>query len=439
MAASCAKIDIELVKDDIVDELRLLNIDAAINMNRYWEGYLFKNGDVYARWGRIGYESGRVLHKGGGRTKLEQLRRAKEKKGYTQQRTISGTAANGGKVQSVGQSQLKSIATQQIQGDAETKKLVAWLAEVNVHQITKNTQITFDASAGTFSTPLGLVTADGISDARDLLNDIAPLVVARNWNNKKFMQLVGDYLRIIPQNVGMRRGWHETMFAPSDALTKQSDILDALDVSLLSASTVKPTKASKGKQEQVFNVSLKTVDVNEFKRIDKKYKSDKGSHYDVRSYYPKKAWAIHITTVREAFEKKGRKLGNVKELWHGTSSSHLLSIMRQGLVVPPASSPHVTGRLYGSGCYFSDMSSKSLRYATGGWGKSATNRIFMLLANVAMGKSYSPSGYLSGSFRLPVGYDSCFAKGGVASVINNEMIVYHTCQCDLVYLVEFTK
>jgi len=58
----------------------------------------------------------------------------------------------------------------------------------------------------------------------------------------------------------------------------------------------------------------------------------------------------------------------------------------------------------------------------------------MFLADVAMGKYYTPS---SSGYGLPkAGYDSTWAKAGTC-VMNHEMIVYNVNQCNLTYLVEF--
>ena len=65
----------------------------------------------------------------------------------------------------------------------------------------------------------------------------------------------------------------------------------------------------------------------------------------------------------------------------------------------------------------------------------STRRIFMFLADVAMGKAYSPGGYWES---LPKrGYNSTFAKAKKSGVRNNEMIVYNTYQANLKYLIEF--
>jgi poly [ADP-ribose] polymerase len=92
--------------------------------------------------------------------------------------------------------------------------------------------------------------------------------------------------------------------------------------------------------------------------------------------------------------------------------------------------------MFGDGLYFSDQSTKALNYATNFWrGGGSTRRIFMFLADVAMGKAYTPSGW--GRDFPRKGYDSTFAKGGKSSVSNNEMIVYKTNQANLKYLIEF--
>ena len=136
-----------------------------------------------------------------------------------------------------------------------------------------------------------------------------------------------------------------------------------------------------------------------------------------------------------AFEFKD-DIGNVMQLWHGTKASNLLSIFRQGLVIPPSSSSHCTGRMYGDGLYFSCVSTKALNYATNFWGGGgSTNRTFMFLAEVAMGNPYIAGGGW-GSYPKS-GYDSTWAKGGQSGVINDEMIVYKLNQANLVYLVEF--
>ena len=111
--------------------------------------------------------------------------------------------------------------------------------------------------------------------------------------------------------------------------------------------------------------------------------------------------------------------------------------MKNGMIIPPANASHCTGRMFGSGLYFSDQSTKSLNYAYGWWSGTRDNNCYMFLSKVLMGKSYTPKGW-SGCNSIPKGYDSIFAKAGVSGVQNNEMIVMPNQVCPE-YLIEFEE
>jgi len=116
----------------------------------------------------------------------------------------------------------------------------------------------------------------------------------------------------------------------------------------------------------------------------------------------------------------------------------VLSILKQGLVVPPSNASHCCGRMFGDGVYFSDQSTKSLNYSYGYWDSGQRDQnCYMFLADVAMGNSYIPQGHSSRT--LPSKFNSIFAKGGVSGVTNNEMIVPSTNQCNLKFLVNFSS
>jgi poly [ADP-ribose] polymerase len=95
--------------------------------------------------------------------------------------------------------------------------------------------------------------------------------------------------------------------------------------------------------------------------------------------------------------------------------------------------------MFGNGTYFSDQSTKSLNYAYGYWGNGSRDEMcYMFLCDVAMGKSYTPLLWSAGLNLPKAGTDSTFARAGVSGVVNNEMIVYRTCQVNPTFLVEFT-
>jgi len=437
---------------------RLVCVDPADNNNKFYNAFVLADGTFASEHGRVS-ETNKIatnrwaLSEPEAIKKLEKETKKKmnykppKKQPYVRQRTIgsapASTAARQGKA--VSSSAVKSTAVQEISfgGNAQLRKLITWLADVNIHTITTNTNISYDAATGSFSTPLGPVTQDAIDDARGLLAIISTPVRKKKIDDQATMRIIGDYLQIIPQDVGMKRGWHHTLFGHTDSMQKQSDLLDSLAASIQTVAPAPKTKTA-AKAKRVFDVKLELVD--DKKTVDKirrKFKSDRGSHSDVASLDVKQVFTIQIASVKDAFEKDGRKLSNIKQLWHGCKASSLLSILKSGLLIFSSSASHATGQMWRSGTqngiYFSDQSTKSLRYATNAWGYGGNiDRTFMFLASVGCGKQHIPRSGDSWEYRMPAGYDSCFAKGGVSGVSNNEYVIYRPGQCNLDFLCEFT-
>jgi len=124
------------------------------------------------------------------------------------------------------------------------------------------------------------------------------------------------------------------------------------------------------------------------------------------------------------------------ELWHGTKVANLLSIFKSGLLMPKDTPGQTTGAMFGNGLYFSDQSTKSLNYCDGMYWNNSTkqDKIYIFLADVAMGNYEIPKGY--GSKKPKKGFDSFFAKKNTSGVRNNEMIVFNVNQIKLKYLLE---
>jgi poly [ADP-ribose] polymerase 2/3/4 len=420
----------------IVKTARLSMADVEANSNKFWYGYLHDDGTITSENGRVGVTKVANTVSANGEVAFDRLVKSKIKKGYKELKTVGeGVESGGGK--EVAQGDLKNIATKQIKTlKPELQKLIDRLVAANVHKITSSTNITYNDTTGLFSTPLGIVTLDAIQSARGLLVDISKHVELGHFDNKSVRGLVGEYLQLIPSNVGMKLDIKR--FLPDmQAIRQQNDLLDSLESSFNTFQT-QPKKDSKGKdvpEEKVFDVTLDLLDdAKEFGRIEKFYQSNAQSIHVSSRLKIVKIYKLEIAHMAEAF-KIGIKVGNVRELWHGTKKANLLSILKSGLKVSPPSTATIAGKMFGNGIYFSDQSTKSLNYAYGYWDGKYEKDCFMLLNDVAMGKEYTPSGP-SGS--LPkAGYDSTFAKAGQSGVGNNEMIVYNDNQVNIKYLVEF--
>ena len=164
-------------------------------------------------------------------------------------------------------------------------------------------------------------------------------------------------------------------------------------------------------------------------------------------------WGLYDSGATQ-WDKRKVELRHTRELWHGTSAGNVLSILRTGLICPPASASayNTTGRMFGDGIYFSDQSTKSLNYAIGSApgqrGRSAIGgNPMMFLADVVMGRECRSDATTYGSAlvtRSRTGtdskgrnFDSIFVLGGHCGVRNNEMIVWRTEQIKLTHLCEF--
>ncbi len=347
---------------------------------------------------------------------------------------------------------LAEVAKKQIiTNSPETERLIDYLVRVNAHTITAQTSLTYDTSRGTFSTPLGIVTQDAITEARQLLNEIGLLVHLRDYDSPKWPQVVNQYLRIIPQNMGMRRPDPRFLYPDQNAVVAQNNILDGLEASLQLVLSGSSGGDSAQKAEQVFECKLHLVENGQvIDRIRKMYRKTLSKmHYEASGYDVHRIFEVEIASMQRAFEIYGSKLDNIWELFHGTKAGNLLSILKGGYFIPPKSASYVTARNFGNGVYFSDISTKSLQYALGNApGQTRTGATYdvtyMLVNLVAMGKYYHPKSTSEARYLPKPGYDSSWAKGSIqhpsdhASVQNNEMIVYRVDQINPQFLIECT-
>ncbi|NEO83498.1 MAG: WGR domain-containing protein [Spirulina sp. SIO3F2] len=411
----------------------LIYVEVDENSNKVWKGFLWPDNTFEAQWGRVGkklqcktYQFSSLYM---AQLKFESMKRAKLRKGYTEAQVV--TEAN--VAVSLSNRELKAIAAKQIHHgrDPRAKLLIQYLVEQNIHQILSQTQITYNSTTGTFSTPLGCVTPSAIAQARDYLWRIA---CARRKTTDTFRQLVSQYLRLIPQDMGHKLD--AAVFHNKKEIRRQHDILDALDAA------VEVTLPKDAKQD-LFHCTINRVPGSTpdgrqtFRWIRKLYQSTLNPNHYAADYQLSRVYEVEIPSMAQAFEAKAEQLGNVKLHWHGTKAGNLLSILHKGLIIPPPSASHCTGRMFGNGIYGSVQSTKSLNYATNYWYDSGEDeqRIFMLLCDFALGKSYRPKTW-SRSFPVP-GYDSTVVEPGDANVMNQESIVYQVSQVSIRYLCEF--
>lgn len=433
----------------VKENAMLIFTDAKENNNKFYEIILNDDDSINTRWGRVGAE-GQKKNVSGGKYEFDRILRSKTAKGYVVSKTVGINITSGGQDKmALAETAKRDLVRADSSKDKNSSvliKLVDRLAEMNRHQImtASNGNIKIDET-GLITTPLGLVTASTITEARVFLNKMENFCTKKTFSSNDYINYLEEYLRLIPQKVPARRGWYETFFTDFSSLTAQNSLLDQLEGSLdiyksKEEEIRKKLNEKSPIQEKVFNTQLEIVSDQEIiNKINRFYLENKNDRHVSSHLKLKNVFELKNEQLQSRFETISKKVGNVKMLWHGTRAFNVLSILKGGLIIPKSGgSYHITGRMFGNGVYFSDQSTKSLNYSYGYWdGGSRDDNCFMFVADVAMGKEYVPSG--PGNNFPNKDYDSTFAKANKSGVMNNEMIVYDINQCNLRYLCEFGR
>ena len=387
----------------VIESKMYIAVDPKNNHNKFWKYERYdapisgtgkngkaETGDLKIMWGRVG-DTGESQLKPFNEKWLASKIREKTNKSdgpsYTEVAVVgeSGSGGNGNgnsNGKSFAKEEIKKLAVKEIAGGCPiTSALVKKLAEVNRHEIIaatggiENGGMDVDLETGIVRTALGVVTSDAVKEARKLLGVMTPYVKKRDTENTIFTNALGQYLRLVPQKVERTRGWYNYFID----INKQTDLLDRLETSVELAeqriadamtSAANGTDKPVAEKKAVFNVSLKLIDdaavVEKVKKLF--YGSVNRSHSSSR-LKPVRVYEVDIPSMKQSFEMDGRKVGNVKLLWHGTRMFNVLSILKRGFVLPSQlATAQVAGAMYGPGMYFSDQSTKSLNYSYGGCG-----------------------------------------------------------------------
>lgn len=413
---------------------KYISTDVSENKNRHWTIILEDNGDVVTKWARVGDSEQSKTFPNAGQKFFDRKIREKIKKGYHKIEIVGESTSP---EKSISGKSIVDLAINQIsKNDPNIEALIKFLAESNIHNITSNTTITYNKNTGLFSTPLGVVCQDNINKARKLLVEIVDnkKVEDRAQRKENFDRYVSEYLMLVPQKVG-RVLDSSALFPNIESVLKQNDILDSLQSSLdfICANPSKVDGNKQANEQKVFDVSINLVDSNELERIDRKYQSTRKSIHASSSLKVSKAYKIEVGFIKNRF-LDGEKM----ELWHGTSYKNILSILKSGLRICPPDSVSIAGKNFGNGIYFAIDSTKSLNYSQGYWSGSRNDRCFMFLANVNLGKYFTPKNTTRDN--PPTGYDSYWAKSGNSGrLIHDEIVVFDERRYDLTYLVEFSS
>jgi poly [ADP-ribose] polymerase len=440
--------------DVIEREEMLILVDGIDNHNKFYHATLFSTGAIKIHYGRVG-GSGAYSNQSGGPVAFERIIRGKMRKGYERTEVVTTTKAK----ETGDQSHLTEVAKTVLvgeHGNPELESLIERLVRINRHEIIEASGglIKVDADSGRMSTPLGLISLSSINDARRLIDKLEGLKVS----DADFLPALQNYLKLVPQKVPAKRGWYETFFDGADSYQKQRELLDQLADSIKFAEANKDAekKATTAdddiatKYERLFKYKVAVLDPesDEYKGIVKKYQDAKNAHHSWGYLKVKRIFTVSDEEGQKRFDEIAKEIGNVQQLWHGSRSFNILSILRRGLFVPPTTGGQyvIAGRMFGDGIYLSNDSTKSLGYSHGYWSGSRDNSCFMFLADVAMGSEYRTGRNYDKNYpryarteknKFGKPFNSINVRPGYGGVRNHEAIVWNTEQVNIKYLVEF--
>jgi len=285
----------------------------------------------------------------------------------------------------------------------------------------------------TYSVKANQVTRRQLEQAQLYINDLAQ--VGDNYDIQQVNDLLLKLYTVIPRYMRKVQDYLLPNISLNKLVEQEQDKLDAL------ASQV------------IEDISNNVEDCNE-KPVINSIASSLNITIDIVKDYPS-----NITYITKQLGNKIRALFKVdierhknkyynyleannkdissghRYLIHGTRCSSVIPIIEQGMKIRPSGNYHFSGKVYGDGIYFSEVTSKSLGYT------GYDNDKVLLIYKVYVGTPYIYKGWYTGNdFNLSFnelnkrGYDSTFVEAG-NGLLNSEIIIYKEEQCYLEYII----
>jgi predicted DNA-binding WGR domain protein len=404
----------------LIEKKHFVCTDLEKNSNKYWIIERFDDNSVKTSYGRVG-DSGQSTTKNFSstseaekffNTKVKEKSKIKSRRdAYTEIHILDDMVVTKSPTRHI-----SDLAAEQIETSSEdVRKLVRWFSDINIHNIVSSTSVSYNITEGCFRTPLGVVDQSCISNAKVLLNEISQFP---DKETKECLKKINLYLRYVPQDLGSshQKIQIKNVFGSGDLLQKQADILEGLEAAISSAKPSETNEVS----ERVFNTKLDIVkNEDEISKLKERFASH-CNYSRINGVY-----TVSIKDVVDRFVTHGLSVGNRTELWHATNPRNILSIFKSGLIIP---TKYSNGWNHGAGIYFSDRSSKSMKYLSKD-NRNGHSYGYMFVGDVALGNVY----YDEGNSSLDGRYNCRWAYKGQS---DSQIIVYNTGQVNLLYLLE---
>lgn len=306
---------------------------------------------------------------------------------------------------------------------------------------------TDDLVKKTYSVKADKVSRKQVDEAQAILDDLVKMDHKdENKINTRLIELYG----VIPRFMKDVRNHILPTLDIKKALTQEQDNLDAMSSQV---ATLEKAKAKAARAALKLGKSSKTeVSVPtyiEAMGIDMVEASDKGkkNFQDILDQLNKAknkvigVYEINKSAEEERFDTwlKKQKNTQTRFLIHGTRCTSVIPILREGLKIRPVGNFQFSGKVYGDGNYFSEITTKSLGYT------GHDNDQILLVYEVHTGNPFTYEGWYRGNkFGLNYkelssrGYDSTYVKAG-NGLRNSEIIAYREEQARIKYLIHIKR
>jgi len=284
----------------------------------------------------------------------------------------------------------------------------------------------YRASGQNISTYMSAGTVDALSQHQI---DLGRKQLAEMKRIGRNLQHIGYYYTLIPTNIGNTKREAD----PAKETQRLNAIVSSFDLAeeeerlnQLEAAIATHNIQTSGTLE-IPNAEIKLVDAGQYINITQNilYMQQKYSASGKRMFpKPNNIYEVRIKGEREGYS--GNQIGNVNYMFHGSSASNLLHILRSGLRKPAYAA---NGWRLGPGIYFAKDPLRAYQYA-----RSFEHLDFLLLCEVKLGKEFEERGEKSYN-TPPVGYNSVRGTHSFSGI--DEWTVYDSTQQTIRAVIEF--
>ena len=400
--------------------VKLIMITGEQNNNKFYE-MIYEGGSTFTvKYGRVEKTSTTITKSIGEWTSVY---REKVNKGYDDI------------------SEMVAVETTEVQQTTTTDGQYKEIAIASVKKfIDLMRSYTNDLVKKTYSVKADKVSPKQVEEAQKILDDLNQL---DSTDSKSINDKLLELYKIIPRCMSNVRSHLVPALDLSKALDQEQDNLDAmaLQVKMMQkaekAEKKKGSKKTKADDEPVLQTYTEAMGIS---MDDADLNGKKNFQYIIDQLKGRTIEGIFSVDKPEEnikFEDwlKDQSDKSTRYLIHGTRCTSVIPILREGLKIRPVGNFQFSGKAYGDGNYFSEVTNKSLNYT--GYDKDQ----ILLVYEVHTGNPFTYNGWYRGnSFSLNYaelkkrGYDSTYVSAG-NGLLNSEIIAYKEQQCRIKYII----